>query len=451
MTIEGLMLLASLLALSSVLASKLSGRLGVPAMLLFLAIGIVAGSEGPGGIYFDNVGLAKAVGVVSLVLILYAGGLDTVWASIRPVLRAGLALATAGVVITAVLVGAFATLVSELSLVEAVLLGAIVASTDAAVVFSVLRVRSLPLREDVRTLLEFESGSNDPMAVFLTVGLITVITKGDSLAALVPEFFIQMGLGALLGYVLSRGMMFIINRIQLEQDGLYPVLSLALVVLTYGLTTLLHGSGFLAVYVAGVVMGNNVFIHKRSLTRFHDGLAWLAQIVMFLTLGLLVFPSQIVPVLGVGLLIAAFLILVARPFAVFGVLAFSHFSWGGRAMIAMGGLRGAVPIILATFPLVAGVPEADTIFNVVFLIVISSALVQGVGMPWMARLFRVEGPPYLRPSIVADEAAKGYIAEYRVPAGSPLVGRQLAKAGLPPKAQAFSSAATTATSPRPAA
>ena len=436
-SIEGLMVLAGALALVSVLASKVTGWLGVPAMLLFLAIGMLSGSEGPGGIYFDNAEVAKAIGVVALVLILYAGGLDTVWASIRPVLRSGLVLATVGVALTAVLLGVFVTLVSDLPLAEGLLLGAVVSSTDAAVVFAVLRARSLPLREDVRALLELESGSNDPMAVFLTVGFIALVTGESGFVWFIPGFFVEMGLGAALGFVLSKGAILVLNRIQLEQDGLYPVLSLALVVLIYGVTTLLHGNGFLAVYVAGIAMGNSVFIHKRSLTRFHDGLAWLAQIVMFLTLGLLVFPSHIVPVIGVGLLIALFLIFVARPVAVFVSLAFTRLDAGAKAMIGMAGLRGAVPIILATFTLVADVPHDDFIFNVVFFIVITSALVQGIGLPWMARLFRVEGPPYLRPSIVADEASRGYIAEYRVPGDSALVGRQLAKAGLPAKAQAL--------------
>lgn len=435
-SIEGLMVLAGALGLVSVLASKITGWLGVPAMLLFLAIGMLAGSEGPGGIYFDNAEVAKAIGVVALVLILYAGGLDTVWSSIRPVLRSGLVLATVGVALTAVLVGLFATLVSDLPLAEGLLLGAVVSSTDAAVVFAVLRARSLPLREDVRALLELESGSNDPMAVFLTVGFIALVTGESGAVWLIPGFFVEMGLGVALGFALSKGAMLVLNRTQLEQDGLYPVLSLALVVLTYGVTTLLQGNGFLAVYVAGIVMGNGVFIHKRSLTRFHDGLAWLAQIVMFLTLGLLVFPSHLVPVAGVGLLIALFLIFVARPVAVFASLASTRLSIGARTMIGMAGLRGAVPIILATFTLVADVPHDDFIFNVVFFIVITSALV-GIGLPWMARLFRVEGPPYLRPSIVADEASRGYVAEYRVPGDSTLVGRQLAKAGLPAKAQAL--------------
>jgi cell volume regulation protein A len=302
---------AAVLIALGVLASKVSDRFGIPALLLFLVIGMMAGSEGVGGIDFDDAQLAQGAGVVALAFILFAGGLDTGWASVRPVLRHGLLLATVGVLGTAVVVGLVASAVFDLSLTEGMLLGSIVSSTDAAAVFAVLRSRSVSLKGRLRALLELESGSNDPMAVFLTVALIELITNPDrSVLQVVPLFFSQMGLGALVGYLIARGSIFAINRIRLGYDGLYPVMLIAVVLFTYGAAAMLRGSGFLAVYVAGIVMGNSRFVHKKSLMRFADGLAWLMQIAMFLLLGLLVFPSELWPVAGRALLVAATLMLV---------------------------------------------------------------------------------------------------------------------------------------------
>ncbi len=434
--LEVVLIFACVLVLISIAASKASGRSGVPALLLFLAIGMIAGSEGVGGIHFDNAELARSVGVVALTMILYAGGLDTHFASIRPVLTRGILLSTGGTLVTAGMVGAFAFVVTDLPLGVALLLGAVVSSTDAAAVFAVLRSRNVHLPTNVRSLLELESGSNDPMAVFLTVSLITLVTQGNgSVFELTASFLLQMGLGAALGFSLGRGMTLIINRIELDYEGLYPVLSLSLVLLTYGLTAYAGGNGFLAVYIAGVVMGNRAYIHKRSLTRFHDGLAWMMQIAMFLTLGLLVFPSHILPVLGAGVLIAAFLMLVARPLSVYLSLVHSRFSLRERTLIGWVGLRGAVPIILATFPLVAGVPEGDAIFNIVFFIVLASALVQGTTIPWVARRLGVEGPAYEPEPISSGDPVRRRLVEYRVPGDSPIVGRQIAQAGLPSGAE----------------
>ncbi len=359
LTIEYLLLAASGLLLLSVIASKASGRLGVPALLLFLLIGMLAGSDGPGGIHFDDPWFAQSLGVVALAFILFAGGLDTHWASVRPVLGYGVALSTLGVAITAGLVGWFATVALEMSWTDGLLIGAIVSSTDAAAVFAVMRSRSVSLREPLKPLLELESGSNDPMAVFLTLGLISLITGASgSPLDLIPMFVRQMVLGAAIGYGTGKLMVLLVNRLRLEYEGLYPVLTLSLVLLTYSGSTWLGGNGFLAVYLAGLMMGNSEFLHKRSLMRFHDGLAWLMQIAMFLTLGLQVFPTQLVPIAGPGLLLALFLMVCARPVSVFATLAFTGLSFKKKTMVAWVGLRGAVPIILATFPLLAGVPQA---------------------------------------------------------------------------------------------
>lgn len=376
--------------LLSVLATKLGGRLGVPGLLLFLAIGMLAGSDGPGGIWFDNYALAQFVGTVALVFILYSGGLFTRWSTVRPILGPGLSLASVGVFITMLATGAFAYWVLDLRWLEALLLGAIVSSTDASAVFGVLRERAVRLRKPLRPLLEFESGTNDPMAVFLTVGLTLLLTQpGMSGWQILPMFAQQMLLGLLLGYGLGRVSVWLLRHLRLSFDGLYAVFSLTLMLLVFSLTAVLGGSGFLAVYVAGVVVGNSDFPRKTALTSFHEGLGWLMEIGMFLTLGLLVFPSQLPAVAPSAILLALFLLLVARPVAVLLSLPTPRFTWNEKAFIAWVGLRGAIPIVLATFPLLAGVEAAQQIFNVTFFVVIFSVLVQGTTLPLAARWLRV--------------------------------------------------------------
>jgi cell volume regulation protein A len=436
MPIESIFLATSVLLLVSVLASKASGRLGVPALLLFLLIGMLAGSEGPGGIEFDYPRLAQSLGVVALIFILFAGGLDTDWGTVRPVLWQGVALSTVGVGLTAISVAWFAVRVLEFSLHEGLLLGAIVSSTDAAAIFSVLRSSNVSLKSPLKPLLELESGSNDPMAVFLTVGFISVVMNKDaSMIDLVPMFALQMPLGGLLGWLLGNAMVFAINRARLEFDGLYPVLSLSLVLLTYSLTTALGGNGFLAVYLAGLIMGKHRFVHKASLMRFHDGLAWLMQILMFLTLGLQVFPSRLIPIIGLGLLMSLFLMLVARPLSVFVTLAFSRMSWKEMTLISWGGLRGAVPIILGTFPILAGVPQADTIFHIVFFIVLTSVLLQGTSLPFVARRLGLDVPasstPHFSLPLESSDSIRTGLTEVTISPSSKAVGKQIVELGLP--------------------
>jgi cell volume regulation protein A len=436
--IEYILLGAAVLLLLSILASKASGRIGVPSLLFFLGVGMLAGSEGPGGIPFDNAYLAQSLGVVALVFILFAGGLVTTWESVRNVIGKAIALSTLGVLITALLVGLFATLVLGFSLLEGILLGAIVSSTDAAAVFAVLRERSVGLKGEIKPLLELESGTNDPMAVFLTVGLTGLLANpNSSMLGLLPMFLQQMTLGALLGYGFGKATVFVINRMRLESEGLYPVLSLALVLLTYGATSSVGGNGFLAVYIAGLVLGNHDFIHQQSLIRFHDGLAWLMQIAMFLTLGLLVFPSRLVPVVGVGLLVALVLMFVARPVGVYLTLFFTGMRWREKTMISWVGLRGAVPIILATFPLLAGIPQANTIFNLVFFIVLTSVLLQGTTLPVVARWLGVDAPLEVKRQYPLELVElegfkiKSELIEVPIPPDSPAVGRQIVELGLP--------------------
>ncbi|RIK38058.1 MAG: potassium/proton antiporter [Chloroflexi bacterium] len=431
-----LLLGAAILLLLGVISSKASGRLGVPALLLFLVIGMLAGSEGIGGIEFSDVHLAQNLGVIALIFILFSGGFDTEWARVRPVLPHGLVLATVGVLLTALLVGVFAILVLGFSWRAGLLLGAIVSSTDAAAVFAILRSRGVGLRGSLQPLIELESGSNDPMAIFLTTAMIgLLLDPAASVWGLVPMFLMQMVVGGAAGYVLGKGMVFIINRLNLAYDGLYPVLTIALVLLVYSVTDLLGGNGFLAVYLAGLVVGNTYVIHRRSLMRFHDGLAWLMQIVMFVTLGLLVFPSRLLPIIGIGLVISAFLILIARPVSVFLCLVPFRLSWRKIAMVGWVGLRGAVPIILATFPLMAGVPQAETIFNLVFFIVLTSVLIQGSTIPPVARWLHVSAPMRLRPrsplEFESTSGVRGELVELELPEHSTAVGRRLVDLRLP--------------------
>jgi cell volume regulation protein A len=428
---------AAALLLLSILASKLSARLGVPALLFFLVVGMLAGADGPGGIYFDDYRIAQAVGSVALVFILFSGGLDTDWQYVRPILWPGIALSTIGVLLAALLAGAFAHFALGLSVLEGVLLGAIVSATDAAAVLGLLRAGTLRLRGRLAPLLEFESGSNDPMAVFLTVGAIQLITNPDmALPALLWRFVVQMALGAVLGYAVGRLAVVVINRLRLAFDGLYTVFTIAVVLVVFGGAEALGGNGFLAAYVAGITMGNHNFVHKRSLLHFHDGLSWLMQIAMFLILGLLVFPSRLPEIAGVALLFTAFMILVARPLSVLLTLLPVRLPMADKAFLSWGGLRGAAPVVLATFPALAGIPGAERIFDVVFFVVLLSVLLQGTTSRYAARLLKVEAPPKERNGDVEPEhlvnLASG-LREIILSDSSPAIGRSLVELDLPPR------------------
>ena len=437
MAIEPVLLGASLLLLVSVLASKASSRLGVPALLLFLVIGMLAGSEGPGGIAFHSARAAQSLGAVALALILFAGGLETRWERVRPVLWQGVSLSTAGVVATALLVGIFSAWALRLSFSQGLLLGAIVSSTDAAAVFSVLRSSRASLRGNLKPLLELESGSNDPMAVLLTLGMLRVLTAPSvSASGLLAFFALQIVLGAAVGYAVGRAGVRLLNAIRLEYEGLYTALMLSLVLLCYSGAAVLGGSGFLAVYVAGLIFGNSSFSHKKSLVRFHDGLAWLMQIAMFLALGLLVRPSRMLPLSGAGFLVSFFLIFCARPLSVFASLCCSNLDLRGRLLVAWVGLRGAVPIVLATFPLLARLPQAEFFFNLVFFIVLTSTLLQGTTIPLVARFLGVaEAETGKRRYPIEFEQPEGTdmdLVDFIIPFGADAAGKTLVQIGLPP-------------------
>ena len=393
---------------ASVGLSRVSARLGLPVALLFLLVGVVAGSEGLGHIGFEDYGFAFRVGTTALVLILFDGGLNTPAASARQVLAPATVLATVGVVATAGLVAVAAHLFG-LTWPMAMLLGAIVSSTDAAAVFSVLTASGTRLRRRVGLTLELESGLNDPMAVILTTAITAGIAGGAAPSALAVTLDVvrELAIGAVTGYVIARVGRLLIMRVHLPAAGLYPAFTLAVACLSFGLATLLHGSGFLAVYVTGMTLGSGVLPHAVGIRRVHDALGWLSQVLMFLLLGLLVFPSRLLQVATVGLTLALFLAVVARPVIAMLCLAPFRYRWRASAYVGWVGLRGAVPIVLATIPVMADVPGAHVLFDIVFFIVVVGALVPGATVPWMARLLRVESdaPPPPAPMIEVDARA----------------------------------------------
>ncbi len=429
---------AALLLIAGVIASKTSSRLGVPSLLLFIGIGMLAGSDGLIGIEFDDFELARSFGVVALGFILFSGGLGTRFSDVRPVLWQGVALASVGVVITASLLGFAAALILDLTTEEGLLLGAIIASTDAAAVFAILRSRGVAIDPQVSATLELESGSNDPAAVFLTVAAIELVNGDfDGVATVVGSFALQMSLGAICGYLLARVTTWALNRLHLDFDGMYPVLTFAFVLVVLEGVTLVGGSGFLAVYVAGITMADRDYLHRRSLIRFHDGIAWLAQIAMFVLLGLLVYPSRLLEVAPEAILIAAVLMLVARPIAVFVTLIPFRTPIRQRTLASWVGLRGATPIILATFPVAAGIPNADLLFNVVFFVVLTSVLVQGTSIAWAARQLGLTDPTAdQRRSVSFDTVLTGdadlQLHELTVEPNAPVMKHQIVDLGLPP-------------------
>jgi cell volume regulation protein A len=397
---------------------------------------MIVGSDGLSVVDFSDYQLAQSLGIVALTYILFSGGLDTRWTKVRPIVFQGILLSTVGVLISALIVGYFVMLILGVSLIEGVLLGAIVSSTDAAAVFSVLRSRAIGFKYRLRELIEFESGTNDPMAIFLTIGLIQyIITPEMSWVDFLILFLMQMGIGLAAGLLFGKAMTWLINHANLGYDGLYPVLALSFVPLIYSITDLLGGSGFLAVYLAGLVMGNSTFVHQKSLMNFFDGIGWLMQICMFLVLGLLVFPSEIPAIALYGLLIALVLIVIARPVSVFTGTLFMGMKTRAKLMVSWVGLRGAVPIIMATFPLVYGLEVAELFFSIVFFVVVTSVLIQGTTIPIVAKWLHVgvpvkektRYPIELEPSIDTKAALK----EVEVEEGDYAVGKQILELGLP--------------------
>jgi len=399
-TIELFLLIASILLFFSLIVGKSGYRFGVPVLLLFLFIGFAAGSDGL-GLQFGSPKIAQYIGVFALNIILFSGGMDTRFSEIKPIALKGIVLATVGVLLTALITGLFIYWLTNsiihsvtFSLVESLLLASVMSSTDSASVFAILRSKGLSLKENLRPLLELESGSNDPMAFMLTIVLIQLLQTPDlSGWEIALVFSKQLIIGALGGFLIGKMAVKLINRINLDNDALYSVLLLTVMFFLFGFTDFIGGNGYLAVYAGGLMIGNHRFVHKRSTLKFFDGLTWLFQIVMFLTLGLLVNPSELIPVAGVGILIGFFMILFSRPISVFlSLLPFKNMSFKARLFTSWVGLRGAVPIIFATYPWISEVPNAKMIFNIVFFITILSLVVQGTTVSGMAHLLKLSLP-----------------------------------------------------------
>ena len=436
LTTENILLVGSILLFISLLAGKTSARFGVPVLLFFLAIGMLAGSDGIVGINFDNPKAAQFIGIISLNFILFSGGFDTNWQSIKPILRQGITLSTLGVFITAFSVGIFVWAVTDFSIYEGLLLGSIVSATDSAAVFSILRSKNLALKGHLRPILELESGSNDPMAYILTIAFTGLVVNHDaSLISVIPFFFKQLIIGGLFGLLVGKMGQVMINKIRMDFEGLYIVLVIAIMFFSFSATDFIGGNGFLAVYVCALYLGNKELIHKKKIIKSFDSFAWLMQIVLFLTLGLLVFPSQVVPVMGIGLIISAFLILIARPLSVFISLIPFKVQNRSKLLISWVGLRGAVPIVFATYPLIAGAEKAHMIFNIVFFISLTSVIIQGTSLPLVAKWLGLTLPGKVKQRTPTDieltDSIKSELTEILVSNQSSAVGKQIVMLAFP--------------------
>ncbi|WP_285890793.1 potassium/proton antiporter [Mesobacillus maritimus] len=425
-TTDAIVLLAGLLLIVGVLTTTFSSRLGVPSLVLFMIVGMLMGSF----IYFDNAKVAQMIGVLALVIILFEGGIQTNWSSLRPVIIPSLSLATFGVLITSGIVAVAAKFILEFGWLEAILFGAIIGSTDAAAVFAVLKGQNIKSR--LSSTLEAESGSNDPMAVFLTVAMIEMITISDSsVFSLIGSFFVQMIVGIFFGLAFGKLAIWGLNRVNLDSGGLYPVFATAFALLTYGATAFFQGSGLLAVYIAAIMIGNTDIAYRHSIFRFSEGLAWMMQITMFVILGLLVFPNELFTGENLlnGILISAILILVARPIAVYLSTINMKYSHKEKIFLSWAGLKGAVPIVLATFPLLANIDGSYQIFNVVFFVVLASCLVQGSTITQLAERLDLVGPKVSEPThsleLISLGKADAEMLEYRMEHDAEIVGMTL--------------------------
>ena len=442
-TAENVLLFGAIIWFISILLSKAGARFGVPVLLVFLVIGMLLGVDGL-GIKFDNYKYAQTIGMVSLTIILFTGGMDTKFSDIKPILGAGVVLSTLGVLLTTVFTGLFIYGVShafshiiQIPLTLALLLAATMSSTDSASVFNILRSQKMGLRNKLQPLLEFESGSNDPMAYMLTIVMIQIINGGENADInawrIIFNFLVQFGFGLGFGFLLGRLCVWIINNINLQNKSLYPIMMLSFIFFIFAFTDKFNGNGYRAVYIAGIVMGNSKLAETKSINSFLDGTTWLVQIVMFLMLGLLVNPKEMFTIAVPALIIGVFVILVGRPLSVFlCLLPFKGIGRRAKIFVSWVGLRGAAPIIFATYPVVENVPGSSLIFNVVFFITLTSLIIQGMTIPKVANWLKLstvkdDGPENfgvdipeelntkLQQEVVVNEA---YLKDYPLPEGT---------------------------------
>ncbi|MEG2185317.1 MAG: potassium/proton antiporter [Cloacibacillus sp.] len=386
-TADNMILFVSAILLFCIIFSRFLTKIGIPVLVFFIFAGMFLGSDGVGGVYFDGAKLAANIGNIAICYILFAGGMATRWGSIKDVLVPGTLLATAGVVITAVLVGVAAHFLVGFTLLEGLLLGSVVSCTDAASVFSILRSNGLNLKGNLAPLLELESSANDPAAYMMTIATLALLLSPEKgFFSLAKMLLLQGAVGLAAGYVLGRAGAEIMSRVRLGSDGLYPVVAVVIAAFIYSAVQIMHGNGFLGIYTAGIVMGNSAMYQKKATVRFFDGFSWLMQITVFLTLGLLVFPSQLPPVMIPGLMISAVLMFVVRPLAVFPLLYFFDYSFKGKLLVSWVGFRGASSIVFAVYALTEGVPAGSAIFNLVFFISLTSVIIQGSMLRPIARM-----------------------------------------------------------------
>lgn len=433
---EYIILVISVLILISIILSRFSEGLGLPSLVLFIFLGMLAGNEGIGKIYFDDVFLTQHIAIIALVLILFSGGLGTKIKDIRHVYKSALSLSTVGVITTTVVIGFAIHYLFTFDLTQSFLIGAIISSTDAAAVFSVLRGRKIKLKSHIKPLLELESGSNDPAAIILTVILVEAVSMNNfSVYQTVIYLLLQITIGGIAGYTLGKLNVYVLNKFRFPHASLYPVFVIASALFIYSFTASVNGSGILAVYVAAMMMGSSEFVQKRTLIRFFDGLALLAQVIMFLTLGLLVFPSELNGIVVEGLIVSACLIFFARPIGVFIALMFSKFKFNEKLFISWVGLRGSVPIILATFPRTAGIEVGHYIFNLVFFVTLTSVLIQGWTIPFAAKLFNVDDGKVKEPEVPLDLPdvynSNNDMLDFIIPPNSAIAGKSLAQIKFP--------------------
>ncbi len=435
------LLFGSVILILSVFASKAGFRFGLPSLLLFLGVGMLFGTDGF-GFEFNNPQLTQVIGTLALSIILFSGGMDTKMAEIKPVISQGVVLATFGVLATTFITGGFIYMIchyssffSTLTFPESLLLAAVMSSTDSASVFSILRSKNVYLKENLRPTLELESGSNDPMAYLLTIILIAYIQSGGmSIPQAALMLVLQLAIGVVGGFLLGKVTVWVINLMNNNNSSLYPIMVLALSFFIFSAVTLCKGNGYLAVYIAGLVFGNSRIVHKKSIGTFLDGFTWLWQIVMFLALGLLVNPHELLPVTPIGLGIGVFMILVARPISVFlSLLPYRNFSFRARLYISWVGLRGAVPIIFATYPLIAGIGHAQLFFNIVFFITILSLLIQGTTVTAAAKLLNLTDKPEAEDTFGVDlgDDIRSAMSEINITADVLLHGNRLMDMDLP--------------------
>ncbi len=439
---ENILFIGSIIFFVAIVAGKVSNRFGTPMLLLFLLVGMLFGTDGL-GIEFDNFASAQFIGMIALSVILFSGGMDTDFKEIKPVMKEGLVLSTVGVLLTAAFTGLFIYFVGgalgkHVALPVALLTAAVMSSTDSASVFAILRAKKQGLKHNLRPLLELESGSNDPMAYILTILLIQIVSGSGAEASagqVALTFLKQMGIGALAGWLLGLGAIEVINRLNIGNKSLYSILLLSVIFFISSFTNMIEGNGFLAVYIAGIVMGNQRLSYKHSLRTFFDGITWLVQIVMFLMLGLLVNPHELVDIALLGVLVGVFMIVIARPLAVhLSLLPLgSKLPRNARHYISWVGLRGAAPILFATYPKLAGLDPNNTIFNLVFFITIFSLVVQGTTVSSMANVMGVsDKSPQEGFDIDLPDEVRAALTEVEITSNAS-VGKTLKEITLPPK------------------